>query len=227
MKTLDFDLVVVASVAAKSVRRTLKQLGIRPSKIMSSIYEVGDTARDIFLKHMAEEIYRRGLDGAVAEAGVYQGDFASAINRNFPDKKLYLFDTFEGFDARDIAIETRYDEKPDRGVQFASTSVGLVLSKMSHAENVIIKKGYVPETFDGIDETFCFVNLDMDLYQPTYAALKWFWPRMVKNGVVLIHDFFDETDTFPNLKKAVIKFAEENDVRMIPIGDNLSIALIK
>lgn len=46
-------------------------------------------------------------------------------------------------------------------------------------------------------------------------------------GVILIHDYFDETGTFPNLKKAVIRFTEENHINSIPIGDDLSIALVK
>lgn len=45
------------------------------------------------------------LPGALAELGVYRGDFAAALNRRFPERTLYLFDTFAGFDARDIADE--------------------------------------------------------------------------------------------------------------------------
>ena len=37
------------------------------------------------------------LQGSVAEAGVRDGGFAQYINKYFPSKKLYLFDTFEGF----------------------------------------------------------------------------------------------------------------------------------
>ena len=37
--------------------------------------------------------------------GVFRGEFASKINKCFPNSKLYLFDTFEGFDERDVKIE--------------------------------------------------------------------------------------------------------------------------
>ena len=60
----------------------------------------------------------------------------------------------------------------------------------------------------------------MEKYISTYLGY------VVLNGeerddewVVTLNDFENEDDA--------IKFAEENDVRMIPIGDNLSIALIK
>ena len=34
------------------------------------------------------------LEGAAAEVGVFQGEFSMLINAKFPEKKLYLFDTF-------------------------------------------------------------------------------------------------------------------------------------
>jgi O-methyltransferase len=49
------------------------------------------------LELVAHEIYENNVIGEVAELGVYRGDFASIINALFPDRKLYLFDTFRGF----------------------------------------------------------------------------------------------------------------------------------
>ena len=60
------------------------------------------------LELCAREIYSRKIEGSVAELGVYQGGFAKYINQAFPNKKLYLFDTFTGFDAKDISLEKKY-----------------------------------------------------------------------------------------------------------------------
>ena len=38
-----------------------------------------------------------GVPGAAAELGVYRGFFARCINQLLPERKLYLFDSFEGF----------------------------------------------------------------------------------------------------------------------------------
>lgn len=225
--TYEYDSIIIASVAARPIEEQLMKMGISKSKISKSYTEISAVARDTFLKQYASECKRRKMRGNVAEAGVFQGDFAALINKYFPDKTCYLFDTFEGFDERDIKKEENYETDPTRGDHFKQTSVELVLSKLEDASRCVIKKGYVPDTFAGVEDEFCFVNLDMDLYQPTLEALKWFWPRMVEGSVILVHDYFDETGTYPNLKKAVIKFAEENNARTMPIGDNLSIALIK
>jgi len=56
-----------------------------------------DYVRYATLSLCYEEIAYHKLEGSVAEVGVFRGDFAKRLNLLFPDKKLYLFDTFEGF----------------------------------------------------------------------------------------------------------------------------------
>ena len=179
---LTYDYIYLATVASAEVLEQLKEMGIDRGKILQSSVSVKGMARQTFLENFAQEIYRKNIPGSVAEAGVFRGDFAKLINQHFPDRKLYLFDTFQGFDDRDIALETGYDADPTKGDHFKETSVELVMSKMQHPENVVIRQGYVPETFAGVDDSFCFVNLDMDLYKPTLEALRWFYPRMAAGG---------------------------------------------
>ena len=54
------------------------------------------------LRLLVEEMAKRDVQGALAELGVYKGEFAAEINRLMPDRTFYLFDTFEGFDQRDV-----------------------------------------------------------------------------------------------------------------------------
>jgi hypothetical protein len=58
-----------------------------------------DYVRYRLLELMREQI--EGVPGNVAELGVFTGDFARMINYLFPQKRLFLYDTFTGFDARD------------------------------------------------------------------------------------------------------------------------------
>ena len=89
----------------------------------------------------------------------------------------------------------------------------------------VVVKGYFPETTVGIEEAFCFVNLDFDLYNPTYAGLEYFYPRMSKGGVILIHDYFSVGWT--GVKQAVDEFVlKTNDAKLLSIGDGLSVALV-
>lgn len=226
LKDYEYDSICIATVQSEIVETELKRLGVDNNRIEYAEEIAQRDARILFVEKLAEEIERKSIKGNVAEAGVFQGDFAKEINRCFFNRKLYLFDTFTGFDDRDIAVEIGYDDDPGKGDHFKNTSVDLVMSKMPYKENVIIKQGYLPETFKGIDDLFCFVNLDMDLYRPTLEALKWFYPRIVDGGGILIHDYFDKFN-FLNLKKGVIEFCEDTGAKSFPIGDRLSIFIVK
>ncbi|MDR2394465.1 MAG: TylF/MycF family methyltransferase [Treponema sp.] len=91
------------------------------------------------LELIAHEIYDKNIQGSVTELGVYRGQFARIINIAFPDRKLFLFDTFEGFDKRDVKIEL--ENNYSTGAQdFSETTVALVLSRMDYKQNCIITK---------------------------------------------------------------------------------------
>lgn len=39
------------------------------------------------------------------------------------------------------------------------------------------------------DETFSFVFIDVDLYEPTLASFEFFYPRITKGGIVVFDDY--------------------------------------
>ena len=72
------------------------------------------------------------------------------MNEAFPESALYLFDTFEGFDERDIETDQQYDLSQTGSAalneKLKDTSVQIVLDKMPFPERCIVKKGYFPDT---------------------------------------------------------------------------------
>jgi len=193
--------------------------------------EVFSDQRSEFIKDMALYISENGIGGSCAEAGVFRGDSARFINKYFSDRKLYLFDTFEGFSQEELDFEISNIKEGfnsdffDKAL-FDNTSVELVTEKMIHKENLIIKKGLFPESAGDVEDKFCFVNLDMDLYLPMYNALEFFYPKMSKGGVILMHDYFHSG--LQGVKKAVEDFENKQGIKLIkvPIGDHISIAVV-
>ena len=227
IKSIEFDEVIVGVLTYRQeVYDKLLSFGINPSKINTRYVDIPTYARIEFLKSIAKTIREENVTGSVAELGVFRGEFAKEINKVFSDRKLYLFDTFEGFDERDTQkeLQRNYTDKDKQGY-FSNTSEEYVLSLMENPENCVIRKVFFPETTEGVDETFCFVNLDADLYSPTVAGLQWFYPRMGQGGVILIHDFFSKA--FHGVKDAVKEFCKENAITYIPVGDTLSVAIRK
>jgi len=62
-----------------------------------------DLARLVMFVENARLIEHEGIPGSLAELGVYRGTTAKLLHALFPGRTLWLFDTFEGFDPRDLA----------------------------------------------------------------------------------------------------------------------------
>lgn len=223
----EYDVVVLTSAPGRdSIIRQLRGYGIAENRIITAFIDQPLESRRIFLKNLSMLMQDFDKEASVAEAGVFQGDFAKYINQYFWNRRLYLFDTFEGFDAKDIALEESNDYSGAKTADYANTSQELVRQKMQYPEQCIFKEGYFPETAQGVEGCFCFVNLDLDLYQPTLEGLQWFGERMVKGGVILIHDYF--ADNFRGVRHAVDKYMsakKEKGLYLMPIGDGISIAV--
>jgi len=136
-----------------------------------------------------ERLTREKIPGDFAELGVYKGESARILHHMDPGRKLHLFDTFEGFNRKDLRKETgaaaTYTEN-----DFADTNILRVIKRIKGNANLVIHKGYFPETVSGLEhERFALVNIDCDLYNPTRAGLEFFYPRLTPGGVILIHDY--------------------------------------
>ena len=171
------------------------------------------------------EIKQQNIAGDVAEVGVYKGDFAAVLNQALPERKLYLFDTFDGFppDSELAEIQKRgLSHKRD----FTDTSVNFVLNRMTHIDRCFIRKGIFPETATGLEDCrFCFVSLDADLYEPILAGLDFFYDRMAPGGFIFVHDY--NNDLYPGCKQAVLEFAGARGVTFIPVTDIYGSAIFR
>lgn len=129
------------------------------------------------------------LEGDMAEVGVYQGGSAKIICEAKEKNRLHLFDTFSGLPPVSDK-DTHFGTKFWKDNEFNNTSEEKVKKYLSKYENVLLYKGKFPETSEPIRESrFSFVHLDVDLYQSTRDCLEFFYPRLVKGGIILTHDY--------------------------------------
>jgi len=175
-----------------------------------------DYVRLSTLELISHEINKKKLAGNVAELGVYKGRFARYINQYFPDRILYLFDTFKGFDDRDVISETK-KEFSSGEQDFSDTSVEIVLKLMPFPQKCNPVIGFFPDSAKRINDSFVFVSLDADLYEPIYNGLQFFYPKLVSGGYIFIHDF--NNDAYKGARKAVEQFCEEFKINYLPIPD--------
>ncbi len=142
--------------------------------------------------------------GVFVELGVYQGESARIIHHLDPARPFHLFDTFSGFTALDLQMETgeAATYTPDN---FKDTSVQSVLKKIDGNHNIIIHQGYFPQSAVNFTGQVAMVNLDADLYNPTKAGLEFFYPLLSPGGIIMVHDY---NYRWPGIIRAVDEFVK-------------------
>ena len=146
------------------------------------------------------------VKGDIAECGVFQGatfsSFAYTLGKNGDTRKIYGFDSFEGFgnivdnerlqgDTAHIDLETQL---------FKNTSMKRIDDKLklvgAATNNIKLVKGFFEDSLiDYKDHTFSFVHLDCDLAESYLTCLNFFYSRMSKGGIILFDEYNDPVYT--------------------------------
>ncbi len=163
------------------------------------------------------------LRGHVAELGVYRGGTAKFLAETFElcsERQLHLFDTFSGFPLE--GGEWDHYQKGELG----DTSFEQVKSYLCSYQNIRYYAGAFKQTLvqdSNIPDQFCFVHVDCDLYQSTLESISFFFPRLVKGGVMLFDDY--GFLSCPGAKQAVLEYFRDKDqsLLVLPTGQSLVI----
>lgn len=218
IKNYTFDFIIISNVHGNNVKKQLvEECGVETEKIIDYFQNGMFDTRVASLKLVSKEINGNGITGSVAELGVYTGEFAKKINTLFPDRNLYLFDTFNGFTEEDMKIENERKFSTLKAGEFTDTNIEIVLGKMEHSEKCIVKNGRFPMTTIGLEDNFAFVSIDVDLYEPIYEGLKYFYPRLNKGGYIFVHDY--NSTRFHGVKAAVNDYKLQNEICSFPLND--------
>lgn len=185
-----------------------------PARLADSLLPQQDLSNDYVRLATLELLCRRleTVPGAAAELGVYKGFFARCINLLLPARRLYLFDSFEGFSPEACAPQAFQEAH-------RNTTVRQVLSIMPHPERIVVKPGFFPGSLGGLEERFCLVSLDVDFEQATLDGLHYFWPRLQKGGYLMLHDW--GSPRLPGVARALERYEREIGEKLaaVPLCD--------
>lgn len=155
--------------------------------------------------------------GSLAEIGVYQGQ-SSAVLSYYAEKlarRVYLADTFEGF------AEHQFEEGMGEGKTnaFKDASLDAARALVGDYSGIRWIVGVFPgsATKEMRADTYSFVSIDCDIYQPIMEGLKFFWPRMDIGGMIFVHDY--SSGHWPGATRAVDEFCEAIGVRGMLLPD--------
>jgi Macrocin-O-methyltransferase (TylF) len=175
----------------------------------------GDISRFYFFCLAFDQLTKEGVKGEFAELGVYKGNTAAvlATMARRMGTTAWILDTFEGFNPADLV-------GPDsmQKTQFADTSLEAVRALVGE-ENVRYVRGYFPDSASQMPDglRFAFVHIDCDLYLPISHALRYFYPRLLPGGYLVIHDY--ASLAWRGAEQAVDEFFSDKPEAIIPLTD--------
>jgi O-methyltransferase len=151
-----------------------------------------------------EYLTRYEIDGDIAECGVWRGGSAMACALSLmhfgdQDRKIYLYDTYEGMSqasAKDVSFEgqTGDDVIAGRDGERLIVSLDAVQENLYSTgyprENLVFVQGKVEDTIPGTaPDRLALLRLDTDWYESTKHELEHLFPRLVSNGILIIDDY--------------------------------------
>lgn len=142
-----------------------------------------------------EQVLARAVEGDAVEFGCYVGTTSVFLARQLAatDKKLYLYDSFEG-----LPPKSGEDSSP-AGLAFKTgellaTKKQLVRNlQQAHVPMPQITKGWFSDlTEHDIPSKIAFAFLDGDYYQSVRDSLKLIWGRLTPGACVVVDDYANE-----------------------------------
>ena len=194
------------------------------------MFDERDLVRRDMLVLLMRTVIQRQVDGDFAEVGVFRGLSAKLIHYYAPDRPLHLFDTFTGFDERDLRVERAEHEGTDTNDAaqwFKDTTMSDAVRYIAATNsNVHFHAGFFPESIpvELKDRRFAFVHVDLDLHAPVKAALEFFYERVSRGAIIVVHDY----NAWFGARKAVDDFFKAKPEIPLPMPDRSgSVVIVK
>jgi len=171
--------------------------------------------RKFNLYNIAKSI--RTIPGDLAECGVYHGGSSHLmlVATAPAGKRLHGFDSFEGLSepVKVDLVSTNYTfkwQKNDMRSDIKRTDHNL----KQHSGRYKLYKGWIPDRFNEVSEKrFSLVHIDVDLYEPTLAALEFFYPRLSPGGIIVCDDYGFES--CPGARRAMDEFFSDKPEEVV------------
>jgi len=172
-------------------------------------------------------ILTNDVPGSFVECGVWRGGSSMLIaqmlmNRNITDRKIYLYDTFEGMTEpthNDVDISGK-----DAAAQFKEIEGGWCLADLADvqqnmgrthypSESIVYVKGKVEDTIPATmpADAIALLRLDTDWYESTKHELNHLYPKLITKGVLIIDDY----GHWEGCKKAVDEYFSEHQINLL------------
>jgi hypothetical protein len=130
------------------------------------------------------------LEGDFVECGVDRAFLSSCIIQavhfeKMTERNFFLFDTYCGL------VDELVTEHDKAAYYNEYTDVyAFVRNAFADYPNVHVIRGVVPDVLPTVDiERVAYLSIDMNCRAPEVAAVEYFWPKLVRGGIILFDDY--------------------------------------
>ncbi len=180
------------------------------------------------LQQIINYILKKDETNDFVECGCWKGHSSYIISKliSKSNKKInfHIFDSFEGLSESTPNDKSFFQKNSDEKIKISKHFVGsedfLKKEVLNEFDFVKIYKGWIPNRFKDVENyQFSFVHLDVDLYEPTYESLKFFYPKLKKGGVIICDEY--NFTSFPGAKIAWDNYFKDKEFSFffkVPFG---------
>ena len=144
------------------------------------------------------------IEGGFVELGCYKGDTSLLLAEVLKgsDKRLWIYDSFEGLPEKSGADESVLGENFRGGELYVSKREVKERFLRAGLPVPVIKKAWFSDLEDeDLPEQIAFAFLDGDFYESIRDSLRLVTPRMVDGGIMIVHDYTNPA--LPGVRRAV------------------------
>lgn len=144
------------------------------------------------------------VSGDFVELGCYKGDTSLALAELLQnsDKKLWIYDSFEGLPGKSPFDESPLGENFKEGELFVTKREVKERFLRAGLKVPVIKKGWFADfSLSDLPEEIAFCFLDGDFYESIRDGLKLVENKLAPGAILIVHDYNNEA--LPGVKKAV------------------------
>ena len=131
------------------------------------------------------------LDGDIIECGVWKGGMGIFLRKIFTDKKIWLADSFSGFQDPAKAKYNFSNERHKLGGMTVPYNdvINAFKDKNVDLDNIDFLIGYVNDTLPKANiQRLSLLRIDVDAYSATMEVLEHLYDKVVINGYIIFDD---------------------------------------
>lgn len=182
--------------------------------------------RHYYVYYSALKAFENTKSRNIVECGTCDGltvYFCMNVFANDKKSKFYLYDSWEAMREKELVSNL---ERRNIGM-YNHLDINNTKKNLDEFDNVIFNKGFIPESLEisTNPKSISWLHIDLNASMPTLESLKFFYPKIEKNGVMLFDDY--GSVGYEDTRDVIENFFIDKDVEFLHLPTGQAIVIKK